>query len=281
MYSENNPILLEGPIDYLVFSTSKIKLQRVGSKIVSLAGEIIDHDKGQIIINILSSHPDGNVTRFSIGEKLSLTAPYKSMQLCFDAAITDFNENLNVLTAITENQGFLVNKRTTPRTQFGENPTLEAEFQIDSSTHKFNSHSKHLVDFSSSTVSLLVNRSQGLVLPGDVVTSINIHTNGRLVLKSYGVIQRIDMNNHEFKQSDEYLMAIKLADDISKTVVDLKSNNRRSDRTILINEKSAFIQFNHPFLNDALLTYRIADLSNSGLSIVMDEITQSLPKGLL
>ena len=281
MCSETNSILLEGPIDYLVFSSSKITLQRVGSEIVSFAGEIIDHHEGQAKIRILSSSPGGKVNLFCVGETLLLSAPYKSMQLCFEAEIIDFNDNLKVLTANIANQGILNEKRTATRKRIGENSTLEADFKIDSLTHNITGRSTHLVDFTSSTVSLLVDRAQGLALPEDVVTSLCIQSNGQPVLNSDGVIERIDMNNHDYKQSDEYLMVINLGENITKTVVDFNTNNRRSDRTILINEKSAFIQFNHPLLDHALLTFRIADLSNSGLSIVMDEIMQPLPKGLL
>ena len=72
MCSDTTSILLEGPIDYLVFSSGKINVQRVGTEIISFSGEIIDQDNGQIIINILNAHPDGIANVFCVGETLHL-----------------------------------------------------------------------------------------------------------------------------------------------------------------------------------------------------------------
>lgn len=203
------------------------------------------------------------------------------MQLRFDVEISYFDNVRKTLIVNVPKQGFLSDKRTETRNLFAENSDLKAELKIDSLTHKFACQSTQLVNFSSTTISLLVDRAQGLALPDDIATNISIYYKDRLVFESGGIIQRIDMKYCDSGQSDEYLIVVKLEAKTAKTVIDFRTNNRRSDRTILINEQSAFIQFNHPFLDHALLTFRIADLSNSGLSIVMDENMQSLPKGLL
>jgi len=271
MSHQLNTINLEGPLDFLIFSCSNVYIRLSEKDPVSVMGQIIDRDNGRILVKISSDLKQ-------LPERVYVSSPYKSRQLYFSAEVIGFDQQNSVYTLQHPSVGSIQNKRQDLRKPFTDELVFHAEINIDSPTHRIRFTTSRLVDFSPTTISLLLDRSQGLALPGDIVTKVAIFSSEQRIFESEGSVNRIEMKYHLCKHDDEYLIVIKLG---NKTVVDFSNNRRRSDRTILVNEKSAFVQFYHPFLDQTLLTCPIADLSNSGLSIVLANDIQPMPKGLV
>jgi len=278
MSVEMHSILLDGPIDYLIFSRSKIYLRDLASG-VSLTGEIIEREQNNIFIK-LDEYPPNDGQLVETADTVRVSAAYRAKELLFDTTLDGYG-NEGILVLRLPNLGVLRNKREELRRSFDIDAELQAELRIETTTHDIVLSTSRLINFSLNTIALEVDRIQGLALPGDSVKNITIHCENELVFSNHGVVQRVDMYCRNCREHDRYLLVISLGTSYGRSIVGINNNRRNSDRTVLIHENSAFIQFYHPFSERKLLTYPIADLANSGLSFAMGEHVQPMPKGMV
>jgi hypothetical protein len=270
----SEPILLEGPIDFLIFSSRVVYLQDNHNG-EQLTGSIVDRADGCITIQLSEpcSSLSTKINDYQVG------ASYKSQQLTFDVVVQQRDHNNQLIVAKHPTHGTLATKRYAFRRPFSDKANLQAELTIQSTLHELAFTTTALVDFTLSSLSLAVDRAQGLALPGDRVESIRIYLDGQCVFNGNGTVTRID-TDYDKDNADCYLVVIEVIHVKNNTVVEFNKNKRRSDRTILIDTQSAFLQFSHPFLHNSTITCPIADLSNSGMSIILED-SPPIPKGLL
>jgi len=278
MYLEVRSILLDGPVDYLIFSKSKVYL-REPKFAVSMVGRIIERDSDHIFVKLDEFSPNDRPL-FDMLDTVDVSTGYRSKELHLDTTPVGCSED-GILQLRFPRHGTLRNKRNEFRQQFKANNEFSATLHIATVTSQIQLKTSWLVDFSPKTIALELDRGQGLALPGDKVTQITIQSKGEILFESHGVVQRVDMNSHNYKEHDRYLLIVGLFSVYRNSIVDINNNRRHSDRTALFHENAAFVQFYHPFFSEHLLTYSIVDLSNSGFSFAMGEQEPPMPQGLV
>lgn len=272
-----NSIELSGPIDYLIFTGALISIEWEGTDYY-IAGNIIDRIDNIIYMRIDSV---GNCVSFPVNEgiKGTITCSYSSLKLVFDVMLHNFDLNSLTCECQKPKYGYLINERFNHRARFnltGGNTYAKiiaytVNGQMELCTHT-------LYDFSQNTIAFAIPRSQGILLPRDHIDDIIIYKDNVEIFKSSGDVIRIE---HRFDDDNVEIVfaVVSLIDPNNRPPIDIHKNERMSGRINMIDRNDAFIEFLHPFLNTKISSH-VADLSNSGLSILVENDKYALLPGL-
>ena len=114
MTNNTSAIILDGPIDFLIFSKSKISLELNDVKKTRFEATITDRQKDTIIIALPLTQDTADLRQMSENQTMKLTASYKSKMLMFQCSIGKLDDN-NHLSLIIPFQGELADRRNCVR----------------------------------------------------------------------------------------------------------------------------------------------------------------------
>lgn len=272
--SQSKTIVLQGPIEFLIFNQEIITLFVDQTSFIS--GHIADRTKDTLLIQLDTHDPDMLIN--SLGKEILVSSNYRSKRLEFSITIIEHEPISRVITTSVPHQGQLINHRQWERTCFdSESRSLRAEIVVDTMQGKRLFESCHLCEFSYQTLSLFVDRKQGLIFPNDFVDSVTIKSNRDAIFHATGKVTRIEKNE---VRNDNMFVVIRLDDPNAKPILDIEPNKRHSDRFKFENKTDAFIEFIHPFSQSKKVA-QLLDISNSGVSIVLQGSKFAMPPGLV
>lgn len=276
MSHENMPINLKGPVDYLIFSSSTIAFRSLEQNSVIHSGVVVDRDNDSFTVCI-DSNEHYALADFA-NDNFVLTAPYKSKLLSIDAKLLN-GEKPDKLVFSLPLHGYLVERRKKQRGIFSMKSS-QVTVNVESIDGQLNFKNTLPLDFSSCTVGLFLNRCGGLVLPGDIVANLVIFDGTHLVLESSGTVLLVDKTRHQVGKPENYFVLIELAHRGASSI-EVGRRRRKSERIAMSHSDDAWLEFWHPLNPHIKITGAIADLSNSGCSIVLDADTCPIPFGLI
>ena len=103
-----------------------------------------------------------------------------------------------------------------------------------------------------------------------------------MVFETEGKVARVDARRKGPSNDRGYFVAIRLAKVLAEKVVHLHGNERRgSERAFLLDNQSAFIQFNHPLFPECDIMGPISDISASGLSFICNPTRFPIISGMI
>ena len=266
-------INLKGVIDYLIFSRKAVNINDNNEPARSIKAQIIDHVDNSITISC-----DENISASChIGQSYVISTEYKSKLLSFPVMLTELEgNNCSVEVPL---QGTLIERRSYNRAKLGEN-NFDTTVLVDSTHESIEFNSAILIDLSFQSLALFLDRKQGLVLPGDKVRNIIIRKNGHTIFESNGILLFVDKTKQCPEIQDSYFVVIQFLK-TSIQSINFERTPRKSQRISLLNKKNAFFEFSHPMIPNCNFSGYLADLSNSGMSIILEGDSNALPPGLV
>ena len=258
---------LDKSVDFLIFSNVAINVEWEETNSVS-KGMLIDRHNNTVLVK-----SDCHAARKK-GDKATLICPYRGKRLVFDVFVQSTEEE-GLYICEKPKYGYLINERTDIRSKFDKinsdlSATLDAETIIGDATF----HTQQLVDFSAQTLSLILDRADGILLPNDYIKQLIIHSDNGVVIEASGVVLRTEHHDNQI------LVVVELLDLNERPALDIHKNERRSERVEMYHRNDAFIEFDHPFVKTKVSAY-VSDLSNSGLSIMLEPGNHVLVQGLV
>lgn len=166
--------------------------------------------------------------------------------------------------------GMLKNQRLRPRFSLKEYaPYLRAEIRVSNNLGDFSFETRHLVDLSHTTIALFLDRTQGLVLPGDRVTNISIYHQNEIVLESEGTILRTNMDRMSDQLKNSYFIVISLKQSLG--LGDWPLTDRSGVwGSIPMERTKAYVEADHSILRGYGFSGEIHNLSTSSLSFFVE-----------
>jgi len=272
---ESKTILLRDPLEFLVFNQEVITL--FVDHNTTISGCITEFTDNELVIYLGETENQFFSPDLS-GQEFKITCDYRAKRLEFSATVKNYNETSRWIATSIPHQGHLKNYRLWERTNFDFDPAeLSAKIEVNTALGPATFHSSALCEFSYTDISLYIDRQQGLILPDDIVDNIVITSVGNTVFEASGRITRIEKEN---SAQDRLFVVIKLNDPNAKPVLDIEPNKRQSDRYIFEDRNHAFIEFVHPFTGARKIA-QILDISNYGVSVVMQDGKFAMPPGLM
>lgn len=274
--TQSRTILLQDPLEYLIFNGENITL--IVESTHHIPALIIDSSENLLFVQV-TEQDAGLCLDYVVGNNVRIICDYRSQRLEFDVNVKRYDAKTNIIETAIPHQGQLSNYRHWERTNFelGQNPSLCAEIEIDTILGHRIIKSNQFFEFSYKAISVFVDRSQGLIVPNDIVEKITIKSKKKTIFYATGVVSRISKSD---EHDDKLFVVIQLNDPNVKPVLDISPNKRQSDRYIFEKTTDAFIEFTHPFSLSKKVT-KILDISNSGISIAMQGSKYAMPPGLL
>ncbi|MBI1423840.1 MAG: hypothetical protein GC149_10280 [Gammaproteobacteria bacterium] len=272
--NQGKTVLLSEPIEFLIFN--QIPITCSFGETSPVHGYIEDSTDNDVLINIAPE--DRQNINTEPGGEIRVSCNYRAKRLEFVLKINGHDAASGLIRADIPHQGQLVNYRVWERTQFDHDAqTLQAEVTIETLLGRRSFKTSEFSEFSYQSLSLFIDRNQGIIVPNDVVTSITIKSRKQTIFQGTGKVTRIE-NIHD--KADTLYIVVKLDDPNYKPVLDIEPNKRQSDRFVFENRSDAFIEFTHPFskVHKMALMY---DVSNSGISIIMQGSKYAMPIGLM
>lgn len=223
------------------------------------------------------------------GRELQVVIGHKSQAFVFPSQLVDpFNE-ASVETRKKRTRfffskphtGVLRNQRLNPRfTLADSSPYLKAEIKVSSQLGEFNFETRQLVDLSHTSMSLFLDRAQGLVLPGDKVKVLVLYHQNEIVLETEGSIFRTDMNRVSDQVGNSYFAVIML----KRVAVPAQGSHpdpNASGTGVRVDRSKAFVEAHHPVLQGYKFSGEILFLSTSSLSFSVEKPEVPFLTGLI
>lgn len=269
-------IHLKGPVDYLIFTSATVKVNLGGN--LSCYGMIVDHDDGKAVLECRGNEPRQQA-RVEVGQQVNISAAYKSMVLEFSAEVGELGAE-GQLTVRLPLQGTLREQRNAARAKL-IGADLRVELQIDGIDGLLRFQAVALDNYTFESIALFLNRADGLALPGDVVRQIQLFKGETLVLQGAGSVLLVDKTRQTKNHPDSYVVVVRLDTPTPACPIEVGRSRRRSERVSLLEVQNAFVEFQHPLAPELRLSGYLSDLSNSGLSILLEPGAPPVPVGLL
>ena len=271
--TERKKVLLQGVFDYLIFFKNLVKITYQNN---TLNGLILERTSELITIEV-PTLPLLDIERRKSGTRFQFSCLYKGMYLHFDGNLKEIRKGgiSSIFQFIVPaTHGILTNVRTKARVNLDDD-TIHATLAVESRGREITFSNSRLVDFSSDSMSILLDQNTGIALPGENV-SFAIFKGEQSVLNGSGYIIRAVKTQAEL--NDDSQVVVVAFNKTSKK--NIGTDQRRvSDRVFLLNDRPGFIYFEHPLKPGYKISGGIADLSNRGISILCEE-EHALPRGL-
>lgn len=219
------------------------------------------------------------------GRELLVTTGHRNQAFVFDSQLVDvFNvengeegQNRTHFFFKKPPTGMLRNQRQDPRFLLEPYaPYLKAELKISSQMGDFTFETRHLVDMSQNLLALFLDRSQGLVLPGDKVVSLALFHQNAVVLETEGSVLRTDMKRISDQMKDSYFIVVRMG----RAEGSLPPLTRTQEGPRLEGLK-AFVDGDHSILRGYGFSGQVQDLSTSRMSFTVDGPETPLIPGLV
>ncbi len=170
--------------------------------------------------------------------------------------------------------GLLKNQRVSPRFALNDNSfLLKAEIKVSSKLGDFTFETRHLVDLSQTSLTLFLDRAQGLALQGDRVKSLTLYSQNEIVLETEGVILRTDMKRMSEQIGNSYFAVIEMKREPVPAQWPLSEQN--GTWGIRMDRSKAFVEAVHSILQGYGFSGEVRYLSTSNVSFSVEK--QEIP----
>lgn len=200
---------------------------------------------------------------------------YKKASISFETTVLD--HSTKKIRVKRPSEAAVQNQRVFPRTSLLGN-SCRATAQVRSAVGNFEFHNIQLVNYSQSSIALMFDRQQGLALPGDIIESLQVFQEEKLVFKNSGKITRVDLKHNFQELASGYLAIIRFDDQVKS---DKPNEERRKPNRVSLLEQSAFLEGNHPLFSNGKISGNIVDISHSGLSFLATNINAPMLPGMI
>ncbi|GEM_PF-2339603 len=157
---------------------------------------------------------------------------------------------------------------------------LKAEIKVSSKLGDFIFETRQLVDLSHTSLSLFLDRSQGLVLPGDKIKSLTLFRQNEIILETEGVIFRTDMKRVSEQIENSYFVVIKI---LKEQISGQLSLSEKSGTLggIRMDQIKAFVEADHSILQGYKFSGEVRYLSTSSVSFSVEKQDMPFVTGLI
>lgn len=222
------------------------------------------------------------------GRELQVVTGHRDQAFLFDSQLMDMlqetggeGQNRTHYFFKKTNTGILRNQRQVPRFSLESySPYLKAEIKISSQLGDYVFDTRHLVDISQNLLAIFLDRSQGLVLPGDKVTSLCLYHQNAIVLETEGVVLRTDMKRVSDQMKESFFIVIRM-NQPETTAVKIFGEADSPNDSFRLEESRAYIDGDHSILRGYGFSGRVQGLSTSKISFILEEVETPFVAGLV
>ena len=111
-------------------------------------------------------------------------------------------------------------------------------------------------------MSIFIDRSEGLILPGDKINKLIAKHMGTEVLNIQGIVTRVDMKRHSQNNKQSYQAVVLFEKDAAFKLSELP---RSAKRTPVFDTSPSYFSAEHPFFPGRQVEGRVLEISSSGL----------------
>jgi hypothetical protein len=166
--------------------------------------------------------------------------------------------------------GVLQNQRVSPRFVLDDTSfCLKAEIKVSSKLGDFTFETRHLVDLSQTSLTLFLDRTQGLALPGDAVKSLTLYRQNEIVLETEGSVIRTDMKRVSEQIGNSYFAVIQMKREPVPAQWPLSEQNGAWG--IRLDRSKAFVEAEHSILRGYGFFGEVRYLSTSNISFSVEK----------
>jgi hypothetical protein len=258
---------LAAVFDYLIFSGLPVFVnRRSGSEILARLNE--NFVLADVTSNELIFEADHKLTNYTDLQDLEVSFGYKRAKASFHCKAIRAEENRLLVSIPQELQ--LINRRSNPRLQIDRElfkNGLKAKLVGSSSIGRFEINEAQVYEISQYGMSLFVRKSDAVLLPRDVLEEISIEFNGKSVVRTQGVVNRVDIRRNSPELEASYEIVVHFT---AKRRSE-GQQARRARRTPILDTKPCFFSAEHPLFPGRKIKGQVFEISSSGLSCILEE----------
>lgn len=258
-------------LEYLAFSGSPIFLS-IGGVRVEEAAVVVDVKEDGFLMQLPQI-------------KFPLKAPalvegsfgYKRKRAEFKSEILKIENNL--ATIVNPQVITLTNLRRNPRVAVDKDLArrgMKILLRGKSAVGDFTIHRAEIHEFSQLGMSMFIDRSEGLLLPGDGIEELDVTVNDVSVLKTVGVVNRVNMKRSSESVPNSYELVILFRD--RKTSKGEQA--RASKRTPILDTKPCYFSAEHPFFPGRRIEGQVFEVSAAGMSCLLEKTSFPIIPGM-
>jgi len=286
-------IRLDFVLDYCVFSGQPVYIYPSNNPDKKAIFIILDSTLKTFKAKLASSQSVEEILDSFLNKELIVYTKYLSRSLTFNSklfpfAILNNSESMRIRELHGKRlfvfekllKGELKNVRPNMRFSLvSEGQHLKAELTVVSQVGTYHFVTENLFDISLETVALFLDRSKGLILPGDEVENLIIYRNGKPVVETKGQVVRCDLFQKSNQIENLYFVAIRFYEPSPQKQATFQI--QRTQRLSFLEEQSAFVDGQHSFLEGFHIYGCIRDISPLGLSFDVKKTSAPIVPGTI
>ncbi len=264
-------------LEYLIFSGTPLYLslakENGAVQKIEEAAVAVDSTEQEVILECsgLKMVPEKN-------SQVEVTFGYKRKRAGFQTTLIAVEGNN--LRVVLPKEILLTNLRRNPRISIAS--SAEAKFSVkikaETSVGPIVIDRAEAYEVSQLGMSLFVDRSKGLILPGDRIDSLDIEFNDSPVLRISGVVSRVNMKRRSPSIENSYEIVVLFQK--RNTPFKMGEIARSAKRTPVLDQKPCFFSAEHPFFPGRKIEGQVFEISTSGLSCILERTSFPVIPGM-
>lgn len=257
---------MDSVFEYLIFSGSPIHiaeddLNGARPRLLGIAG-LVEHSSEQLVLEMDSK------ANLQPGQSVAVSFGYKRKRAEFRSKVIHCGSD--GLTLTRPAHLLLTNLRKNPRVRVeseGGGRSFEGTIRAETSLGAIEVTNFQIHEISQQGMSLFIDRSQGLLLPGDRITEMRVVFDGHQIFRGRGLISRVNMKRHAQKIPGSYEAILRFEKDAPFKLEEL---NRGAKRIPVLETAPVYFQAEHSFFPGRTLRGHVTEISSSGLSCLLE-----------
>ncbi|PIR22632.1 MAG: hypothetical protein COV44_07000, partial [Deltaproteobacteria bacterium CG11_big_fil_rev_8_21_14_0_20_45_16] len=284
-YQTQPPVQIGSPrvgnvLEYLVFSGSSLYFEFENKKLnerQQWLAQPIDTKDSEFIVEL---HQIG--TPLKEGEKLKVNFGYKRKRATFESKILWIKDRMLGLERPEDIS--LTNLRRNPRLTIDRalySEDLKVSLKAKTSIGQIEFKNVRIFEFSQLGMSLFLSRQDALLLPGDQILELNVAYKGSAILRTSGIVSRVDTQRMDESLADSYQIIMLFRDLPTALASGPQDPVRRSAKRIpVLDTKPCFFSAEHPFFPGRKLEGQIYEISSSGMACMLEKTSFPIIRGM-
>ena len=284
-YQTQPPVQIGTPrvgnvLEYLVFSGCSLYFEFENKKLnerQQWLAQSIDAKDAEFIVEL---HQIG--TPLKEGEKLKVNFGYKRKRATFETKILWIKDRMLGLERPEDIS--LTNLRRNPRLTIDRaiySEDLKVSLKTKTSIGQIEFKNTRIFEFSQLGMSLFLSRQDALLLPGDQILELNVTYKGSSILRTSGIVSRVDTQRMDETLADSYQIIMLFRDLPSGLARRPQDPIQRSAKRIpVLDTKPCFFSAEHPFFPGRKLEGQIYEISSSGMACMLEKTAFPIIRGM-
>ncbi len=271
-------IKVSSVLEFLAFSGAPIymSLDRGQDKVSKVEGP-------SIIVDVLDDTFQAENKDFKAKGELPLTVNisfgYKRKRAYLRTEILKIENG--IITLKKPEQITLTNLRRNPRIAIDADLRkrgLSAKIKASTTVGAVTIERAEICEMSQLGMSIFVDRSEGLLLPGDRLESLEIMIHSEPIFRTEGIVSRVDMKRRSSTLAQSYEVIVLFR---KKEGARAKAQVARSTRRVpILDDKPCYFSAEHPLFPGRKIQGQVFELSTSGLSCMLDNTSFPVVSGM-